>query len=344
MAKSVCSLRAHSGGCSNRLYKCTINGDKSTSVLFRLYGTEAVPASSIRRTQTESSLAAVFIIISEALNCPRLLGLFDGGRIEQFIESRTLTRCEARSDHINGIIARKLAKLHSLEMPVVKQSKCPVQVSRQLLDLFDASKSEKLDRILPKDKTLADEVLEFDFVEALDWLISVRVQFDSPLCFCHQDLHLNNMLLKLSAKEDALTDNDILLIDYDNACYNQRATDMGSHFFHRVFLFGSKQVVRPDGVSTDREKKVFIEEYLAELVRIREDRNTPLHEKFDTIEQLTLEVDFYEAGMCMVVAAWMLQFRDFGDANFEVWQSIKGCCDLFVAKRSEFIEKYPNLV
>lgn len=52
---------------------------------------------------------------------PKLFGIFDEGRIEEFIESRPLATEELGIREISTEIARKLARVHQLKIPILKQ-------------------------------------------------------------------------------------------------------------------------------------------------------------------------------------------------------------------------------
>ena len=51
---------------------------------------------------------------------PRLFGVFPGGRLEEFIPGHPLTTREMRSPEFSTHVARNVALVHSLEVPVGK--------------------------------------------------------------------------------------------------------------------------------------------------------------------------------------------------------------------------------
>lgn len=219
-------------------------------------------------------------------------------------------------------MARKLARMHALEMPIEKSSMCAIETSKCMYGKFlSNSKASVIAKVLPKDIVLATEVLEFDFDEQLQWLAAVYANVEHKQVFCHQDLHLSNVLVKLNQMRDQhdINDNDVIIIDYDVCCYNDRGTDLGSHFFHRAFDHSKRNMVLGDGAATEDEKRFFVNEYHQELQRIAANCGKRLDQKMDTIEQITLECDFFEMAMCMVTAAWLLCFRDPSDDKYELW-------------------------
>lgn len=112
------------GGLTNKLYKCAIPKDKASdlskekhmdvphTVLFRLYG--AGTESFFDREHEHK----IFKRFSELGIGPKLYGLFDGGRIEQFMELRTLDQQDLPK--LASLIAKKLAVTHTCSLPLPK--------------------------------------------------------------------------------------------------------------------------------------------------------------------------------------------------------------------------------
>lgn len=114
-------IRAISGGLTNKLYKCTINDAKYTkisgqskdipqTVLVRLYGA-GTEVFFDRENEHK-----VFKKFSDSGIGPKLYGLFDGGRIEEFMPFKTLTQPDIPK--LAHLIADKLAIMHTTEMPL----------------------------------------------------------------------------------------------------------------------------------------------------------------------------------------------------------------------------------
>ena len=95
-------------------------GDPWSSLdqLFRLFGELSQTAAHQYRMITET---VVFTMLAERNLGPRLFGVFPGGRLEEFIPGHPLTTGEMRSQEFSGQIARNVALVHSLEVPVSKE-------------------------------------------------------------------------------------------------------------------------------------------------------------------------------------------------------------------------------
>lgn len=108
------------GGMSNMLFLCQLpencppERNEADKTLLRVYF----------NPETETHLVAesvIFTLLSERKLGPRLFGIFNGGRLEEYILSRPLKVGEIRIPGISGEIARKLAVVHQLDVPIVKQ-------------------------------------------------------------------------------------------------------------------------------------------------------------------------------------------------------------------------------
>ncbi|GBN49000.1 Choline/ethanolamine kinase [Araneus ventricosus] len=108
-----------SGGLSNSLYRCSIpenvvvkNPKTPRQVLLRIYGPFQENMNVVLTEVT------TFIFLAERKLGPKLYGVFPKGRLEEFIPSRTLLNKDYRLMH--RAIAREMAKIHALDVPVRK--------------------------------------------------------------------------------------------------------------------------------------------------------------------------------------------------------------------------------
>ena len=113
------NLTRMKGGMSNMLFLCQLPADcpprksEPDKTLLRVYF----------NPETESHLVAesvIFTLLSERALGPRLFGIFNGGRLEEFIVSRPLTSTEIRDPFVSRRIAKKLARVHGLSVPIEK--------------------------------------------------------------------------------------------------------------------------------------------------------------------------------------------------------------------------------
>ncbi|PRD33014.1 UNVERIFIED_CONTAM: Choline/ethanolamine kinase [Trichonephila clavipes] len=108
---------------SNFLYYCSLPETHTPlvgephQVLMRMYGQihEGIEAK-----VTES---VIFMMLSERNLGPKLYGIFPGGRLEEYIPARAMTCDELKAPEMSATIARKLAKVHTLNVPINKEPK-----------------------------------------------------------------------------------------------------------------------------------------------------------------------------------------------------------------------------
>ncbi|KJE90814.1 choline kinase, variant [Capsaspora owczarzaki ATCC 30864] len=131
------NLLQHRGGLSNQLYRCVnrnrvgVPATASASddqevpscVLLRLYGGDSAFVS-----REHDNI--IFAILAERRVGPELHGIFTEGRIEEFIESRTLQRKDLAIADLSRNIARRLAAFHSFPLPLSKQPCLFVYIER----------------------------------------------------------------------------------------------------------------------------------------------------------------------------------------------------------------------
>ncbi|KHJ75759.1 hypothetical protein OESDEN_24625, partial [Oesophagostomum dentatum] len=111
-------MNIFSGGLTNLVFICALSPEVTD------FGNE--PRSVLLRIQTQTDTlqlmreVAVFTTLNGHGFGPKLLGLFPGGRIEEFIPSRTLTKEEMCDTGIIASLATLNAKLNSIDMPLPK--------------------------------------------------------------------------------------------------------------------------------------------------------------------------------------------------------------------------------
>ncbi|KJH44142.1 Choline/ethanolamine kinase [Dictyocaulus viviparus] len=188
ISASQFSLTKLSGGLTNLVFRCTLTPEVS------LMGTE--PRSVILRIQTGTDSLqlmreiAIFTNLSAHGYGPKLLGIFPGGRIEEYIPSRTLIKEEIYDRRFVPSIASLMAKLNSIEMPLPKFSQY-IPLIHSWLQKYRSNGGGSLNLMktavvgnfsFPDILTIDD--LEKEIEEVGKFLESQR----SPCVFCHHDV------------------------------------------------------------------------------------------------------------------------------------------------------------
>ncbi|KAL7064480.1 hypothetical protein AAHC03_05323 [Spirometra sp. Aus1] len=256
------------GGLSNYLYvgylkdEITVDRNVPQKVFIRVYG-------ELLRSNMNSVVldAVIFALLSEKGLGPKIHGVFPGGRIEEFVESRTLTTRELSLPQVGDCVALHMGVLHSLTLPLPKLPtflfKTLAKFLQQLTGTRELSRygtqrtvrdTDHLpDNILisPPNSLLASTlfgstssvgsipepqthlfkfVSDFRLVEEFEWLRSTffRNMDRFPVTFCHNDLQENNLLVYKDSAHKGF--HRLLAIDFEYCSYNFRAIDIGNYF------------------------------------------------------------------------------------------------------------------
>ncbi|KAK6248414.1 hypothetical protein QUC31_019979 [Theobroma cacao] len=227
---SCFSVETVSGGITNLLLKVSVkeeNGD-DVSVTVRLYGpnTEYV----INR---ERELQAIKYLSAAGFGA-KLLGVFENGMVQSFINARTLTSSDMRKPKLVAEIAKQLRRFHQVEIPGSKEPQLWVDIFK----FFEKASALQFEDI---DKQMIYETILFEEVHKEVTQLKVRsflILFDSsgadegkeltgllnaPVVFAHNDLLSGNLML--NDEHDKL-----YFIDFEYGSYNYRGFDIGNHF------------------------------------------------------------------------------------------------------------------
>ena len=131
-------------------------------------------------------------------------------------QARALTCNELRDPTISAIIARKLANVHSLNVPINKE---PTWLFSTMYEWLEKVRTLNVDQLREKDKMLVQSgkkpskkqqppvvknpfnyeaakfIIEFDYEREIEWLKEFLKQCDSPVVFAHNDLQEGNILI-----------------------------------------------------------------------------------------------------------------------------------------------------
>lgn len=136
------SAKLLTGGYRSRLFLCAIDaplkaedGDEPRQVLVRLNGKE-MPMKSCGEAAEAMAMDALW----RADIGPKLIGVFPGGRLEQFVPSKALPCEVARSKPGLQAVAQLTARMHSLDVPLKKD---PNFFEQEYLSLTVASRRRR---------------------------------------------------------------------------------------------------------------------------------------------------------------------------------------------------------
>ncbi|KJH49864.1 Choline/ethanolamine kinase [Dictyocaulus viviparus] len=232
------------GGLTNLVYlvsrpRSTTFDDQPCSVVLRIQ-------SQIDHEKLLTELV-VFTSLAENGLGPKLLGVFPGGRLEEYISSRQVQHHEVTHPIIRSLLARVLPRFHASVVPISKRPNL-LSLMREWLALYEEqgnshvqmhSTSFRLHPIpFPPIVSVNDLVREIDIIEKfLD-------RASSPVVFCHNDLTSGNLLISLTSKSTSpsCTSEEISLnggnkqslslnlVDFEFSAYNYRGFDLANYF------------------------------------------------------------------------------------------------------------------
>ena len=287
------------GGLLNRVYLVTnskvsgTNSSEPSKVILRLYDGGILRTVSKKKEDeekdeelrkkfndkimanqnTEANKVLIFHEMSRQGWGPRLLGVFPGGSIEEYIErSHTLTPSEASDPVIRKSIAMNYARFASLGkyLPLPKNK----LYHRMSIDLkWSKTFKEDMEMQSPEQKELYRQLYRevgvdwdacltrIDYKKENEWInnIIVNTKFKEGL------LHLDTNHLNILVKEDK----NIMIIDYELSYIGPRGFDIGGHWINTTLKWNGKETkVSGHAFPSLEERREFVREYLAEVKRL----------------------------------------------------------------------------
>lgn len=225
-----------SGGMSNYLYLITLppgtkpEKGEPMDVLLRIYG--QISKSTLDFLVHNS---VVFALLAERNLGPKPFGMYHDGRVEEFIKGRSLVPSDLRKPHVMNLVAEKLARFHSLEMPLCKKPRWFKSMIRGWIkeiqsnvDIYKEAKNA-LEKMSPG----------FDLEAEFRDLLRTATNLNCPVVFCHNDLQGGNVLFADQATDTIPA--RITIIDWEYAHYNFRGFDLGNHFNEWMFDYSSTE-------------------------------------------------------------------------------------------------------
>lgn len=170
---------------------------------------------------------------------PKLFGKFEDGRLEEFLPANSLTCDELMNNEISSIIARKLAKVHSLDVPIDKNNVWLKERYYEWLEFINKQDRPPKFSEDTRQSTIeiADQLMAIDFDKEIKFLLAVIEKTHSPIVFSHNDLHQGNILLAKYSKRRPTSEERIVFIDFEYCSYNYRAYDIANHFCEWCFEY-----------------------------------------------------------------------------------------------------------
>jgi choline/ethanolamine kinase len=261
-----------SGGMSNQLFCCSlpdhvklVNGEP-TQALLRLYGD---------RNCDITLQVQIFELLSKKDLGPKLYGSFEDGRLEEFLPASSLTCDELMNHDISSIIARKLAAVHSLNVPNMDSNSSWLMARfHEWLSFINEHKKQNPNQYTTQEQSskVARKLMTIDFEKEINFLEQVLDGSRSPIVFSHNDLHQGNILLAKPSRRRSVLDKRVILIDFEYCSYNYRAYDIANHFCEWCFEYDTPDyphfAIHLDRFPSVEIQRNFIRNYLDQQRRL----------------------------------------------------------------------------
>ena len=279
--------------------------DETLCVVVRLIGGNVLPHDAPIRSHNETSETLVFYGLGHAGLGPKLHALFPGGRIEEFIQSRTMTVEEWLSDPVVNVeIAKITANFHSMKLPISKKPWNIREIVEKNLKKFNEQRAE-----LEAEGYIVPQVLsviEFDFESELNFIESIVNKINSRVVFSSNDANRSNFLVKTNNDGSYIQPLKLVQVDVEFSSYNYRAFDIGNYFGMKTFDFGAAKLLTGQRYPSEEYRRQFIQAYIEVMNQIGLPGDWDGDGR-DSLEHILLEVDFGSFAVRTINLSWLLR-------------------------------------
>ncbi|KAJ9589438.1 hypothetical protein L9F63_017341, partial [Diploptera punctata] len=318
-------IRKVSGGLSNLLYYCALPASQHsvhgepTHVLLRLYG-QLHGERALEGLVTE---AVIFTMLSENQRGPRLLGVFPGGRIEEYIPARPLQTSELSDPVLSRLVAEKLAQIHMMDVPINKEPRWLWDtMNRWLGNVQDFMSKQHSD---PVSKARANKLMSYSLKLELDWLKEFLKSIKSPVMFCHNDLQEGNILRRLDPEESNRSQPELVVIDFEFCSYNYRGFDIANHMCEWVYNYSNENppyfwATHDTFPTLEQQGRIFerIRPYLQAMKGQCSTVAQPVPK--EDMEQLLKEVQAFTLASHFFWGLWSVCYASISTIPFDYWE------------------------
>lgn len=302
-------------GITNHLLKCYLKDDPDNAVLIRVYG-EKTELFIDRDLEVRNMQ-----MMCDAGLCAPLYCAFANGLCYGFSPGEVLDTKMVRDPDISRLIARRLAKMHSIRTSIngVVPQPSLFPVLHKYLQLIPESFSDPV-----KDERFKSCIPPKDILEQeIKTLKEHLVLLDSPVVFSHNDLLLKNVIYN---KEK----NDVTFIDYEYADYNYQALDIGNHFCE----FAGVDKYEPNLYPDKEFQMKWLKEYLEAWYLVNGYSSNVVEE---AVEVLYIQVNKFSLAAHLFWGTWALIQSAHSTLDFDFLGYAKERIDEYFARKEIFL-------
>nr|GMD00817.1 probable choline kinase 1 [Ipomoea batatas] len=177
---SIKTAKHLSGAMTNAVYAVSWPAKEGTvtrRVLVRIYG------KGIHNFFDRDDEVRIFEFVSNNGHGPSLLEKGKEGRIEEFIDAKTLSASDQRDPEISTLIAKKLREFHTIELPGTKEPAIWGRLRKWLEKAKGLCSTERIEEL-------------GDLEEEINLLEDELSREEQEIVFCHNDLQNGNIMIK----------------------------------------------------------------------------------------------------------------------------------------------------
>ncbi|KAI1304233.1 Choline/ethanolamine kinase [Halotydeus destructor] len=215
----------------------------------------------------EAAEALLFRTLAEAGLGPKLYGVFEGGRLEEFVDGRMFTFQDGGNRGSMRAAARQLARCHSLELeirksPDISEAKYyESSVSKFPKEYFERTFLDKMDKLEIATQDKMRLLMTVDYDARFKWLLANLKSTKSRVVVCHLDHYGNNILIK-NDRTVIESEFDLSLVDVESFSMFYRAADIGVFLHELSYNFDGHFESPYNGPIDEGTQRAFIEDYI----------------------------------------------------------------------------------
>ena len=280
---------------------------------------------------------------------PKIYGIFAEGRVEEYIDSRHLTTKDFNEDaEIRRQVAKSLAKLHSINLPLPRPEHEAIHIIRALLvGWYQVREEYARSNGVLRNGLNVDRIVKYDFAKDVEWLNMLLTGVPQRIVLRHSDTQFSNILIRKQSSDSMKTgQSSVVIIDFDTANYNNRGKDFGLLFAQQVCDFQT-EIKHLEQFPSREQCMSFLREYQTEVKKLGF-----IHD-FDPSGQDSLEHLYLEAliGAVESVLGFLLGFLkyyiEFELDNAENNVMNRNTCrmfDWYLLVKDTFQQRFPDLI
>jgi choline/ethanolamine kinase len=227
---------------------------------------------------------------------------------------------ELKNPFYSSTIARKLATVHSLDVPINKE---PVWLFETMNKWLQTMRNDITPANINTIKNNEAKYLyEYNYENELEWLEKFLLSCNSPVVFSHNDLQEGNILLpEMSSNK---IDDRLVFIDFEFCAYNYRGFDVANHFCEYMYDYSNPEwphyYTYLDQYPDPKAKRAFVRNYLKEWIERHSAKSS--NPALNTEDQLLMEADYFTLASHMLWTLWSINNAMTSQIKFGYWVMI----------------------